>query len=534
MADRAHRAQTPRPRRRPPSRATIVWRRLVAVAGLIAVATGVGLGAAAVLGATGASTTVATISLRAPAGTPTVRIGGAQRSDPIAPGFLGFSFEYTALLPYAGRDGRDRVLIQLIRNLNPGQSPVLRIGGDTTDWSWVPVRGMSRPGGVRYTITPAWLGAIRGLTQALNARVILGINLEADSTRLAATEARAFVSAVGPSAVAALEIGNEPELYGQLGWYSTPSGRPVPGRPSSYDIASYTAEFRRFATALPDVPLAGPATGSNTWLAGLPGFIAGAPRLRFATAHRYPLARCYSAAGSPTYPTLANLLSPAASSGLAQSVAGAVSVAHAHGVRFRVDELNSVSCRGKRGLSDTFASALWALDTLFAMASVNVDGVNIHTLPASDYHPFALVRSGRAWHWTVDPLYYGLLMFARAAPPGSRLLSTSGPAQPSVRVWATGAPDGRTRVVVINEHRRRTAYERIEVPGAHSPAALTTLRAPSITAKGGITLGGQTFGARTATGLPTGARRLVDVAPAGDAYVLKLAPASAAMLTLHG
>ena len=41
---------------------------------------------------------------------------------------------------------------QLIRNLAPGQAPDLRIGGDTTDWTWWPVPGVAKPGGIRYSL----------------------------------------------------------------------------------------------------------------------------------------------------------------------------------------------------------------------------------------------------------------------------------------------------------------------------------------------------------------------------------------------
>ena len=41
--------------------------------------------------------------------------------------------------------------------------------------------------------------------------------------------------------------------------------------------------------------------------------------------------------------------------------------------------MNSVTCHGKTGVSDTFASALWILNTLFEMVHAGVDAVNIHT-----------------------------------------------------------------------------------------------------------------------------------------------------------
>ena len=60
--------------------------------------------------------------------------------------------------------------------------------------------------------------------------------------------------------------------------------------------------------------------------------------------------------------------------------------------------MNSASVHaGKRGVSDTFASALWVLDTLFNLAAVGVDGVNVHTLPGAAYELFTFrYRRGMA------------------------------------------------------------------------------------------------------------------------------------------
>ena len=74
---------------------------------------------------------------------PTVRIQNGAPGPPVHPGFLGFSFEFQAVRAYTGTDPTaiNPVLVQLIRNLTPGQAPVIRIGGDSTDVSWVPTRG---------------------------------------------------------------------------------------------------------------------------------------------------------------------------------------------------------------------------------------------------------------------------------------------------------------------------------------------------------------------------------------------------------
>ncbi len=51
----------------------------------------------------------------------------------------------------------DGVFVQLVRNLTPRQSPVLRFGGDTADWTWAPTPGVAKPLGIRYTLGPEWM-----------------------------------------------------------------------------------------------------------------------------------------------------------------------------------------------------------------------------------------------------------------------------------------------------------------------------------------------------------------------------------------
>jgi hypothetical protein len=425
-----------------------------------------------------------------------------------------------------------------VRNLAPGQSPVIRFGGDTTDWTWAPTPGVAEPPGIRYTLGPEWMQSTRAAAQALNARLILGVNFESDSRAIAAAESAAFLRGVGRPYIAGLELGNEPEVYGTLGWYQTPAGVPVPGRPASYDFNDYLRDYATVSSALPrTVPLVGPASGAQQWFSSLGRYLSANPRVRLVTYHRYPLHRCYTAPGSPDFPTIANMLAPAASSGPATSLAGMVATAHARGIPFRADELNSVSCGGARGVSDTFASALWVLDTLFNMARVGVDGVNIHTFHKAIYEPFAVSERAGRWSAQVKPLYYGLLMFAQAAPPGARLLPAAYRGPATLRVWSTRARDGRTRVVLINDSRRRFVTVAVR-PGDTAAATIGAtgirLRAPRAGASAGadVTLGGQSFGASTDTGALAGAPRSFTLRPVQGSFVVRLPPATATLVVV--
>ena len=196
--------------------------------------------------------------------------------------------------------------------------------------------------------------------------------------------------------------------------------------------------------------------------------------------------------------------------------------------------MNSIACGGQRGVSDTFASSLWSLDALFAMASVGVDGVNIHTVPNSINELFTFKRVNGEWQGDVHPDYYGLLMFAQAAPAGSRLLKISGPTRGAFRAWATLAPDGHVRVVLINTNAARAQVVTVRAPSAVAPATLQRLTARALTAKSGVSFGGQSFGSETSTGMLAGPALPTTVAPAAGEYHVTVPAASASLLTLSG
>lgn len=459
-----------------------------------------------------------------------ITVSNSAGGRPIPAGFLGLSLENSAIIPYAGRDPRalDPVFLQLLRNLTPGQSPVLRIGGDSTDWAWYPVRGLSKPKGVRVTLTPRWVAVMHSLAADLNARLIMGIDLEADSRTAADGEARAFERGIGKPRIEALELGNEPNLYSTLTWYVRPDGVHVEGRPPGYDFPSFLDQFTSFAKGLPG-PLAGPATGSPSWMADIGAFLAAEPRVRVVTVHRYPLQTCFVPQSSPEYPTIGNLLAPNATTGLAGGVAATVALAHARHLPVRVDEMNTDSCGAAPGVSNAFVSALWALDALFEMARVGVDGVNIHTYPGATYQLFTFTRAARGWSASVAPEYYGLQMFARAAPAGSRLITTTTTNARGIKVWATRGRKGRTRLVLINESLDRRTIA-VSAAGGRR-ATLERLRAPRLTSTTGVTLGGQSFGTRTTTGRLIGRSRVAKVVSRHRRYTFTLPAESAALVT---
>ena len=498
----------------------------------LALVAAMGVGAAVGCGSTSPGTARAQArAAKAPAGAAQIVIGRPQAVHPIQAGFLGLSLEFNAIEPYVGTVAKapNPVLVQLIRNLAGGQRPVIRIGGDTTDRTWWPVSGMARPGGVRITLTNQWLAVTHALAEAVDARLTLGVNLETDSRAIAQAEGYAFESGIGAQYVDALEPGNEPELYPSFTWYVAPDGAHVKGRPPGYTVAAFTRDFANIERGLPG-RIAGPSIGGPGWRRQLGTFLRGPARVNVVTLHRYPLQLCFVKPQKPTYPTIPHLLSSPATAGLAQSIASQVRLAHFHGLPVRIDEMNTISCGYVPKVGNSFATALWAVDALFAMAKVGVDGVNLHSFPGSTCALFSFRRVRGRWQGRVEPEYYGLMLFAQAVPPGSRLLRVSGPGTFAVRAWATRGTDGRTRLVLINEHSSRSA--RIALPASElgsGAATVERLQAPSLSAQRGIKLGDESFGTATTTGqLQPKATGLI---PSQGYYVFDVAPGSAALVT---
>jgi Glycosyl hydrolase family 79 C-terminal beta domain len=458
----------------------------------------------------------------------TIDRGTVGRSLPA--GFVGLSMEFRGLEAYAGTDPRavDPGFEQLMRNLAPGQRPVLRIGGDGTDWTWWPLPHVPKPPGIRFSLSNRWIQVTRALSAALDARLILGVNLEANSTRVGAGEAQAEINGIGRRAIQALEIGNEPELYGSFGWFRAPNGQGVLGRPRGYDFAAFMSDYSRFAQALPRIALAGPSTGTLSWMQQLSSFLPAEPRLGLVTLHAYPLKHC----GAANNVTAGQLLAQSSSAGLAAGVAPFIQTAHQHGLPARIDEMNGISCGGQRGVSDSFASALWVLDALFEMAHAGVDGVNVHTVPNTINELIGAKIQRGTWELHVHPEYYGMMMFAQAAPAGAHLLQGSWQLSGGVKVWATRSTGGVVHVVLINKRLRGSRTVTIRIPAARGPAAIERLQAPSVHATGGVTLGGQTFGAESSTGMLAGRPSTTTITPVGGAYVVRLPAVSAAMLTI--
>lgn len=462
--------------------------------------------------------------------------------------FSGFSFEYGDVLNFTGRTSTaiNPSFVQLLQNIGEFNNgvPVVRVGGNSTDFSWWNPNNLPKSLGIKYNITEKDLLSIDASLSQIDAKLILGINLGQNQPSMGVNLAKAAQSILTPNRIRAFEIGNEPDIYAQNAYYKDPvTGGTVYVRPSSYNFNEYLSEFTNYSTALKNSfaaipPLAGPVftTSFYGWMQYLPTFLSNqSSMVKLIAYHRYPLSACsFSKPGSSTYPTISNLLSDKASLDLAQGVAPFVNQTKKYGLPLSITELNSVSCGGSDGVSNTLAAALWGTDVMFNMASVGVEGVNFHSGSDGHYSPFSFKGSNNStgqYIATVKPIYYGMLLFAKAASNKARLMPVSLQSAGNVKVWATMDSQNVVRVVAINKDLSASGNAKIQLSSPRSNGSLVRLLAPSASATTGITLGGQTFDGTT-NGKPVGNYASSVVTPSNEIYTFSLPPASAALLTI--
>jgi hypothetical protein len=284
-------------------------------------------------------------------------INAAQPGTQIQPSFLGFSHEWTSPVALMGPPGNTNPIYrQLVKNLTAfGGGPLLiRIGGNSTDKTTAPTTGVVAPMAQLYT--------------DIGAKFTLGVNLGSDSVSLATEQAQAYVANMPEGSLEAIEIGNEPDLYHDNGDRST-----------TYTFADYFSDFATWRTAIfpllpAGVKLMGPSWASTSSLSNLPTFLSQEEQyLSIVSQHYYAGTSCNGTTNPPDY-----LLQDSAATKGAIAVASSVPITHQAGLPFRMGEMNSISCGGETGVSDIFASALWATDVMFEFANVGVDGVNFH------------------------------------------------------------------------------------------------------------------------------------------------------------
>jgi hypothetical protein len=392
------------------------------------------------------------------------------RSGAIGPDFIGLSYEksivHGTLFSAANTD-----MLGLLRAIGPG---LLRIGGnsvDRTDWN---------PNGSGQTsgeVAPADIRRLAGFLNSSGWRVLYGVNLGQSTPAAAAAEVAYAASVLGGS-LSGIEIGNEPDLYVNRGYFTAANWTP----------ADFISRWESFAVAVrnaaPGVSITGPSIGVPkrlpTWTA--PFVTREHSGLSLVTQHYY------RSNGPNPGSTVEELVLPDPFLATVMSDLKAASA----GLPYRMAETNSYFGGGIAGVSNTGAAALWVIDHLFAIARGGATGVNMHGGGNSDgYTPIATLGSQVQ---EVRPEFYGLYFMRQLQQSALYDTGVTMATAMNVSAYAMRMRDGTLSIAVVNKDSVTALNMTIDCGFRVNGASLAELRAPSLSATSGITYQGKAIG----------------------------------------
>jgi len=299
--------------------------------------------------------------------------------------------------------------------------------------------------------------------------VMWGLNASTDTVDHGVVEAQAVNDALGDR-LQSFEIGNEVQAHAQFG-----------GKFDNY-YTYYKGYKAALRAAIPNARLSGPdSIGGTDWVSQ---YAAGeGSDAKLLTCHYYR-----GGQGDPAT-TIEKLLRT--DDGLTRTLQKLRAISNQSGVPYRMNEFNSFSGGGRAGVSDTFASALWALDVSYQLASNGSSGVNFETDLnqlgfISRYSPIVHDPSGRC---DVRPEYYGLLAYSITGR-GDVVATRVDNDDINLTAYATKAPSGALWLTVINKDLTGDADVSVTVPAGYTKAATYRLAAPSAGSLDQVTLGG--------------------------------------------
>lgn len=445
-----------------------------------------------------------------------------QPGQPIAKDFLGLSYETAQLSDPEYFSTENAALAGFLRPLGQG---VLRIGGNSSEYAfWTPhpaknaAAQSSTPVGPdkgdhppsNTQTTPESIRNLRQFLDMIDWRAMYGLNLGKGTPGQAAEEA-AFVSETLGDRLISFQIGNEADLFSKNGL-----------RSPDYDYAAFARDWKTFHDAVkarvPNAKFAGPDTaGTSDWL------------VRFAQQFDkdiVELSTHYYALGPASNPAMniQRLLSPGNprwESGLPK-IRQAMAETH---LPYRLTETNSCYGGGKPGVSNTFASSLWALDLMFQVLAVGGCGINFHSGGYGWYAPIVgTLKNGFVAH----PEYYALLAMAQML--GGRIVASqldAGDAGPLLVAYAAEDAQHKLRAVAINKDAEKNVRLKLQANASGERVSLERLIAPSLDDEQDTTFAGSPVGAEGSS-RPS---QVEHISISNGASECNIPPGSAALLT---
>jgi len=308
-----------------------------------------------------------------------LRVETSAAGSPISPDFIGLSYENMQLEDPNFFSPRNTGLIEQFRAISP--RGVLRLGGNTSEFNWwksepnqaPPERNLvmkngKRPDSTIYAISPQTIRELDGFLKATGWSCIYGLNLGYGTPATDVPEAQFVFNTLGPR-LQYFQIGNEVDQFIQYRLRDA----------DTWNVNAYLQQWlviaRAVTKAIPAAKFGLPDVASKVdWLTAIAdqwGSVEDKPTVTTLSHHHYW-------SGPPSNPnaTIQKLLQP--DPNVTRQAETSRAAAAKMGAAYRMTEGNTVYRGGKSGLSDVFASALWAADYLLTLMQFGYSGVNLH------------------------------------------------------------------------------------------------------------------------------------------------------------
>ncbi|KAI0643303.1 hypothetical protein C8Q79DRAFT_915544 [Trametes meyenii] len=463
-------------------------------------------------------------------------------SVPQSGSFFGFSIEMSVATQLIGTNS-SRLHVPFLNLMaliaNKAGAVHVRVGGNTQETAFMidslpdgKIIEKNKEDASNPTSTPVLaftadlLYMLGNVSSLVNCRWYLGIPFN-DTSNWRLQIAEHAESILGENLLG-FQAGNEPDLYGAH-----------LHRLSNYSQWDYFGEFGLLTQAYSNddkvsnkKTLIAPSIQGGNWqapdgskplgaeLVWDTGFVQAYDQYLSALAvEHYPENNCgviFPGAGEPVdlFVTMQNFLTHNSGLSLTQPHRDSTMLAQTWGKPFLMFETNTASCGGFPGISDAFASALWAVDYGMQMANSNFTGALFHAGGQNvTYNPFTAAPTNEtALHqWTVGPIFYSAIVVAEALGKTNTsrvkdLFPNDGNEYtPAYSVYENGILARMVLINFLNDPSGSHDYTTtITVGGAQFGEAnavppqikVKYLLAPSVSEKDNITWAGQTLGGR--------------------------------------
>ena len=421
--------------------------------------------------------------------------------------FEGLSYETGLLVSSPDYlNENNAVLIQLIRNLGDG---VLRIGGNSSDKiNWT---GKARTANTSVdSLTTTEIDHLSAFSRAARWPVIFGLNLANNNAEEASKEAK-YVNNSLKNNLVAFQSGNEPDVF-KLG-----------PRTSYYNFSNYQQDWENYLTAVkktaPDALFAGPdiTPYNGDWIKWFA--VKENKNVMLIDGHYY-------VTGPASNPSINYQDILATDTKLAPYLATLNSESSKYNLSYRVSECNSVWGGGKKGVSDIFASALWALDFMWNVAENKGQGINFHG--GGSFFVYTPVADENGV-FVAQPEYYAMLAFKYGGTGKTIIPVTTNDAGYNFSAHACTNADKTYSITLINKEAAKNFCFTVKLNNAASTIQVARLIAPAINSAKGITFAGSAVNA-DGTFIPAVTEQYTVT---NQSFVVKIPAGSAAVITVQ-